>query len=116
MIPTITISALLLTLPMTTASPLTKRDDDYPLPIAAMILLIILGAGMAVCIGYAIHKTFGFRPSGNGVKNVSAEQMEYMTEAYFPKALNPGPINTPYPSSDPDATPGPDSRHNMPVS
>lgn len=80
MIPTIPISVLLLALPMVTASPLSKRDDDYPLPIAAMILLIILGAGMAVCIGYAIHKTFGFRPSGNGVKNVSAEQMAYMTE------------------------------------
>ena len=80
MIPTITMSALLLALPIVTASPLSKREDTYPLPIPAMILLIILGAGMAVCVGYAIHKTFGFRSSGNGVKNISAEQMEYMTE------------------------------------
>ena len=63
----------LITLPPATASPLAKRDD-YPLPIPLMILLIILGAGMAVCVGYAIHKTFGFRASGNGMKSMSAEQ------------------------------------------
>ena len=66
-------------LPHTTAAPLAKRDE-YPLPKPVMVLLIIIGAGMAVCAGYAVHKTFGFRADGNGMKNVSAEQMEYMAE------------------------------------
>jgi hypothetical protein len=63
-----------------TASPLTKRDDDYAIPQAAIILLILLGAGLLVCMGYAIHATYGFKKNGNGVRPLSPEQQEYMAE------------------------------------
>ena len=67
-------------LPCTTAAPLIKRDEGYNLPQPLIILLIILGAGLLVCVGFAIHSAFGFRTNGNGMKNFRAEQMEYMTE------------------------------------
>jgi hypothetical protein len=64
-----------------TASPLTKRSgDDYPIPIGAIIILILLGAGLVVCMGYAIHKTFGFKNNPNYFKPLSLEQQEYMAE------------------------------------
>ncbi|KAJ5030146.1 hypothetical protein PSV08DRAFT_359306 [Bipolaris maydis] len=67
-------------LPYATAAPLIKREEGYVLPKPVIILLIIIGAGLLVCVGFAIHSSFGFRPSGNGMKNMGAEQMEYMTE------------------------------------
>lgn len=33
-----------------------------------------------MCVGFAVHSSFGFKSSGNGMKNMGAEQMEYMTE------------------------------------
>ncbi|KAI4917315.1 hypothetical protein J4E90_003822 [Alternaria incomplexa] len=63
-----------------TASPLTKRDAGYAIPEGAIILLILFGAGLLVCMGYAIHKTFGFRRNPNEFRHMSAEQQEYMAE------------------------------------
>ncbi|XP_014553837.1 hypothetical protein COCVIDRAFT_106616 [Bipolaris victoriae FI3] len=67
-------------LPYTTAAPLIKRDEGYLLPKPVIILLIIIGAGLLVCVGFAVHSSFGFRSNGNGMRNMGAEQMEYMTE------------------------------------
>jgi hypothetical protein len=79
--PRISTTLIVLTiLPFTTAASITKRDEGYLLPKSVIILLVILGSGLAVCMGFAIHKTFGFRRSGNGMKNVSAEQMSHMKE------------------------------------
>ncbi|KAH6882213.1 hypothetical protein BKA58DRAFT_15608 [Alternaria rosae] len=64
----------------TTASPLTKRDAGYAIPEGAIIVLILAGAGLLVCMGYAIHKTFGFRKNPNEFRHISAEQQEYMAE------------------------------------
>ena len=61
-----------------TAAPLIKRDDDYAVPQPVIILLIMLGAGLLVCMGYAIHSMFVPKPEG--VKQITNEQMEYMAE------------------------------------
>ncbi|EUC45433.1 hypothetical protein COCMIDRAFT_36815 [Bipolaris oryzae ATCC 44560] len=66
-------------LPYTSAAPLIKRDEGYLLPKPVIILLIIIGAGLLVCVGFAVHSAFGFRSNGNGMKNMGSEQMEYMT-------------------------------------
>jgi hypothetical protein len=63
------------------ALPLSKRDtSEYLLPKPVIILLIMLGSGLLVCCGFAIHSTFGFKEDGNDLKDMSPEQMEYMTE------------------------------------
>jgi hypothetical protein len=81
MAPSVTTTILLFTIfNPATASPLTKRADDYPIPIGAIIILILLGAGLVVCMGYAIHKTFGFKNNPNHFKPLSPEQQEYMAE------------------------------------
>lgn len=77
----LTTAILLFTLLNTaTASPLTKRDAGYAIPEGAIIILILLSAGLLVCMGYAIHKTFGFRRNPNEFRHMSAEQQEYMAE------------------------------------
>ncbi|KAF1944362.1 hypothetical protein EJ02DRAFT_452479 [Clathrospora elynae] len=67
-------------LSLTTATPLAKRDSEYIMPKPIIVLLIMLGAGLLVCMGFAIHATFGFKNDGNGFKPMSPEQMEYMAE------------------------------------
>jgi hypothetical protein len=63
------------------ATPLSKREDsEYIIPKPVIILLIMLGSGLCVCIGFAIHSTYGFRADGNDHKEMTPEQMEYMTE------------------------------------
>jgi hypothetical protein len=66
----------------TTPLYLIKRGDDegYALPKGAIIILVMVGALLLVCMGYAIHKTFGFSEDGNGFKNMSVAQMDYMAE------------------------------------
>lgn len=67
----------------TTMHHLLKREDanmGFLFPPAVITLLICLGAGFLVCVGYAIHSAFGFGPDNNRIKPLSAEQMEYMTE------------------------------------
>jgi hypothetical protein len=62
---------------------LVKRSDDnlgFAMPIGAIIILILVGALLVVCMGYAIHKTFGFPTDGNGFKDMSVAQMDYMAE------------------------------------
>jgi hypothetical protein len=62
---------------------LLKRDDGnmgFALPPSIIILLIMIGALILVCMGYAIHKTFGFPTDGNGFKDMSVAQMDYMAE------------------------------------
>ena len=77
----ITTAILLFTILHTaTATPLAKRDAGYAIPEGAIILLILFGAGLLVCMGYAIHKTFGFRRNPNEFRHMSAEQQEYMAE------------------------------------
>ncbi|RMZ72485.1 hypothetical protein GMOD_00007479 [Pyrenophora seminiperda CCB06] len=71
---------LLALLAPATAAPLLKRDQDYVIPIPLIILLIILGAGLLVCMGYAIYSMFASKQDGNGIKQMSSEQMEYMAE------------------------------------
>ncbi|KNG51724.1 hypothetical protein TW65_01121 [Stemphylium lycopersici] len=66
---------------LATAIPLTKRENsEYILPKPVIVLLIILGSGLAVCMGFAVHATFGFKESGSRMKSASAAQMEYMAE------------------------------------
>lgn len=55
-------------------------DMGYEIPPTIIVLLIILGSLFVVCLGYAIHSTFGFHDEGNGIKPMSVEQMEYMAE------------------------------------
>ncbi|EOA87117.1 uncharacterized protein SETTUDRAFT_19633 [Exserohilum turcica Et28A] len=76
------LGTVLSTLPLAASTPLTKRknDDEYVIPKEGIILLVILGAGLAVCMGLAIHATFGFRKTANGLQAAGAEQMEYMAE------------------------------------
>jgi hypothetical protein len=74
---TITILSFLST---ATAAPLAKRADEYLSPKPVIVLLIMLGAGLLVCMGFAVHSTFGFKRDGNDVKEMSPEQMEYMTQ------------------------------------
>jgi hypothetical protein len=64
------------------AAPLVKRDtSEYVLPKPVIVILIMLGAGLCVCVGFAIHSTFGFKgENDNNLKEVTPEQMEYMTE------------------------------------
>jgi hypothetical protein len=80
---TTTFSILLILLRALTvhAAPLVKRDSsEYLLPKPVIVILIMLGSGLLVCVGFAIHSTFGFRPDGNDSKQMTPEQMEYMTE------------------------------------
>lgn len=64
-----------------TMSNLLKRDDmGYSIPPPVIVLLIMFGAGCFTCMGYAVHKLWGFGQDGNGLKPVSVAQMEYMTE------------------------------------
>lgn len=70
---------LLALLKKATAHPLIKRDE-YAIPETVIILLIMLGAGICVCVGYAINATFGFREDGNGMKPMTPEQQEYMAQ------------------------------------
>lgn len=60
-----------------------KRDDNnlgYELPPPVIVLLIMFGAGFVTCLGYAVHKVWGFGDDPNLPKPVSVEQMEYMNE------------------------------------
>lgn len=61
-------------------SHLVKRDDEYVIPKPLIVLLIMLGALLVVCMGYAIHATFGFGHDPHGLKDCSVEQQEYMAE------------------------------------
>ena len=63
------------------ASPLSKREtSEYLIPKPVIVLLIRLGSGLLVCMGFAVHSTFGFKQDGNDPKGMSPEQMKYMTE------------------------------------
>ncbi|CAG5163900.1 uncharacterized protein ALTATR162_LOCUS6574 [Alternaria atra] len=80
MVPPVTTKAFFLTLfTSVTASPLAKRDD-YAIPPTVIVLLIMLGAGLVVCVGFAVNATFGFKETANGIKPMSQEQQEYMAE------------------------------------
>lgn len=57
-----------------------KRDEEYLLPKPVIVLLIMLGALLVVCMGFAIHSVFGFAKDGNGLKPMTNEQQEYMAE------------------------------------
>jgi hypothetical protein len=75
---TTTFSILLVLLRALTvhAAPLVKRDSsEYLLPKPVIVILIMLGSGLLVCVGFAIHSTFGFRPDGNDSKQMTPEQM-----------------------------------------
>lgn len=60
---------------------LVPRDNaGYALPFFVIVLIIIFAALFFVIMGYAIHRTFGFKKDGNGFKPVSAVQATYMAE------------------------------------
>lgn len=59
---------------------LVRRDEEYLIPKPIIVLLIMIGAGFAVCMGYAIHSAFGFGRNTNELKPISSEQQEYMAE------------------------------------
>ncbi|KAF2024565.1 hypothetical protein EK21DRAFT_78421, partial [Setomelanomma holmii] len=62
----------------------TKRDagsmPDFDLPKPVIVLLIMIGALLLVCMGYAVHHAWGFGTDGNGIEPLSVSQMEYMAE------------------------------------
>ncbi|KAH7089265.1 hypothetical protein FB567DRAFT_493928 [Paraphoma chrysanthemicola] len=53
---------------------------DFKLPPLVIVLFIMIGALIFVCMGYAIHRTFGFGHDPNGYKHTTVQQMEYMAE------------------------------------
>ncbi|KAF2855549.1 hypothetical protein T440DRAFT_513659 [Plenodomus tracheiphilus IPT5] len=59
---------------------LAKRDEEYPIPKPLIVLLIMIGAMIVVCMGYAIHATFGFGPNPHRLRPLSPEQQGYMAE------------------------------------
>lgn len=59
---------------------LQKRDEEYLIPKPVIVLLIMFGAGLLVCCGYAVHSVFGFGKDSNRMKPLSNEQQEYMAE------------------------------------
>ncbi|CAO2654638.1 Nn.00g113710.m01.CDS01 [Neocucurbitaria sp. VM-36] len=61
-------------------SPLVRRDEAYLIPKPVIVLLIMIGSGFLVCMGFAIHSAFGFGRNQNGIKPLSNEQQEYMAE------------------------------------
>jgi hypothetical protein len=58
----------------------SKRDPLNQGTIFLIILAIIGGSIALTCVGYAIHKTFGFGYTGDGAKPCSVAQQEYMAE------------------------------------
>lgn len=63
-----------------TSHHVAKRDEEYSIPKPLIVLLIMVGALILVCMGYAIHKTFGFGHNPHEWRPFSAEQQEYMAE------------------------------------
>jgi hypothetical protein len=60
---------------------LEKRDNmGYAIPPAAIILLILVGAGGCVCVGFAIHRLMGAADADHGYRARTAEQEDYMRE------------------------------------
>lgn len=59
---------------------LSKRDQEYAIPKALIVVVIMFGAAALVTVAYAIHRMFGFGRDGNGFKHISVEQTEYMME------------------------------------
>ncbi|KAH8728607.1 hypothetical protein GQ44DRAFT_608512 [Phaeosphaeriaceae sp. PMI808] len=52
----------------------------FSLPPTVIILIIMIGACMLTCLGYAVHKIWGFGEDSNGFRPMSVAQMEYMAE------------------------------------
>jgi hypothetical protein len=58
-----------------------KRDDDgYVIPKGAIVVLVILGSGLLVCMGYAVYHLSGGEDKSDGYKARSVEQDDYMRE------------------------------------
>lgn len=64
----------------TTFHHFAKREEGYLIPKPLIVLLIMMGAIFVVCMGYAIHATFGFGNNPNRLRPLSPEQQEYMAE------------------------------------
>jgi hypothetical protein len=59
-----------------------KRDDNmgFLFPPGVIVIFVLLGAGLLVAMGYAIHSAFGFGTDGNGFKPMTHEQESYLAE------------------------------------
>ncbi|KAF2503010.1 hypothetical protein BU16DRAFT_533299 [Lophium mytilinum] len=59
---------------------LHKRDNmGYAIPPSLIVLICMFGAGIMVCLGFAVHSQF-FGTSRNELPSMSPEQMDYMRE------------------------------------
>ncbi|KAF2715430.1 hypothetical protein K504DRAFT_366783 [Pleomassaria siparia CBS 279.74] len=55
--------------------------SEYALPETVIVMLCMLGAAVALCMGYAVHSFWvGFQRDPNGFKPLSSEQSDYMRE------------------------------------
>jgi hypothetical protein len=59
---------------------LLRRDDGYALPYLVIIIIIIFGALCLVLLGYAIHRTYGFKEDPNQFRHINEAQATYMAE------------------------------------
>jgi hypothetical protein len=58
---------------------LMKRDGEYAIPKMAIVILCMLGAVVALVMGFAMSRLF-MSENTDGIKPLTAEQQEYMTE------------------------------------
>ncbi|KAF2817254.1 uncharacterized protein BDZ99DRAFT_431209 [Mytilinidion resinicola] len=80
MAPTALLHSLADAVSNTAAQHLHKRDNmGYAIPPSLIVLICMLGAGICVCLGFAVHSQF-FGTSSNELKSMSPEQMDYMRE------------------------------------
>jgi hypothetical protein len=66
--------------PLTLHHLFRRSDDDFLLPKAVIVLLIMICVIALTLLGYAIHSTFGFGPTTDNRKAMTVEQYEYMAE------------------------------------
>lgn len=60
---------------------LGKRDNmGYAISPVLIVFLIMIGAAFVVCMGYGIHRTYGFRHNGHDPMAMSEAQQLYMIE------------------------------------
>lgn len=60
---------------------LGKRDNmGYAIPPMAIVILIMIGAGIVSCCCYAVIRMFSPEDDGNVFKSPSEEQQQYMAE------------------------------------